>query len=135
MAMAYMSFLRPSVGVAVHGDLTMPARVAHPAVHARTVEIHGVVAVAVQRDHAALAAAAFELVVDHGAYRRLERHVLVGHHRADVVGDHLADVELALAGAGGRARLAGIGAGADDRRVAHTSVELVGDTAGRRAGG
>src|SRR5579864_1227045 len=113
----------PSVGVAIHGDLTLARGAAHAAVHPGAVEFHREVAVAVERDDATLAPGVLELLMDDRAHGLGQRHLLVAHHGADVVSDHLPDVELALAGARHRAGLVRVGAGPDDRRIADAPIE------------
>jgi hypothetical protein len=68
-----------------------------------------------------------------GCFR--QRVAAVGHASADVARHDTADVELAPAGAGDRALVGGVGAGADDRRVADAAELLVGHAAGGGARG
>src|SRR2546430_13564692 len=122
--------------ITIHGDVAPAARVARAAEHADAVEIHGDVPVPVHGDHAPLAAAAAQLLVDELAHRLRERQVPVFHQRADVVGDHLTDEELALSGAGDRAGvIVGVGARTDDGRVADPPAVLVGEPPGGGGGG
>src|SRR5579862_3314245 len=120
----------PSVGARVHGDLTLARGAAYAAVHPRAVEFHSVIAVRIDSDHATLAPGVPELLMDYRAHGLGQRHLLVAHHGADIVSDHLPDIELALAGARHRAGLVRVGAGPDDRRIADAPVELIGDAAG-----
>src|SRR5215469_3819908 len=131
MAIAYTA--APSVigCVAVHGDLAPPAGVARPAEHADTVEVHDDVAGAVERDDPAFSAGAAQLHLNHLVHRLRQRHATVVHLRAHIVGDHLADEVLTLAGAGHRAGLvACISAGADERGVPDAPAVLVGEAPG-----
>ena len=64
-----------------------------------------------------------------------EAGAAVGHARGDIVRDRVADEELAPARARHRATLVGPGAGADQRRIAHAAVALVGHAAGGSGGG
>ncbi len=110
----------------------LPAESRTPRCMSDAVEIHGEMAVAVERDHAALAAGALELLVDHGA-----------HRRARAAGAGTAPWRRCRRPPPARMKNSPwpvpdtahdscrIGAGADDRRVADAPVELVGDTAGR----
>ena len=85
----------------------------------------------VDRDDAALAAALHELAL-HDLFRgALERPASVLDQRTDVVGDDRAYEVLAVAGGGdGAARVVGVSAGADDRRIADAAPALVGHPAG-----
>src|SRR5215469_14613758 len=131
MAIAYTA--APSVlrCVAVHGDLAPPAGIARPAEHADTVEVHDDVAGAVERDDPAFTAGAAQLHLNHLVHRLRQRQATVVHLRAHIVGDHLADEVLTLAGAGHRTGLvAGVRAGADERGVADPTAVLVGEATG-----
>src|SRR6516225_262195 len=131
MAIAYTAAPSLMRYVAVHGDLAPPAGVARPAEHAGAVEVHGDVAGAVERDDPAFAAGAAQLHLNHFVHRLRQRQATVAHLRAHIVGDHLADEVLALAGAGHRTGLvAGVRAGTDERSVADPSTVLVGEAAG-----
>src|SRR6516164_4711523 len=134
MAMAYMA-AASMTRFAVHGDFAPPARVARAAEHADAVEIHGDVAAAVESDDPAFAATAAQLHLHHLVHRLRQRHAAVIHQRTHVVRDHLADVVLALPGAGHRTRLVvRIGSGADERGVADPAAVLVGESAGGSRG-
>src|SRR5215472_18368963 len=131
MAIAYTA--APSVVrcVAVHGDLAPPAGVARPAEHADTVEVHDDVAGAVELDDPAFSAGAAQLHLNYLVHRLRQRQATVVHLRAHVVGDHLADEVLTLAGAGHRTGLiAGVRAGADERAVPDPPAVLVGEATG-----
>src|SRR5215469_6643880 len=131
MAIAYMA--APSVlrVVAVHGDLAPSMGIARAAEHADAVEVHGGVAGAVEGDDAAFAARAPQLHLNDLVHRLRQRQVAVEHQRAHIVGNHLADVVLALAGPGYRTGLVvGVRAGADQRSVPDPSVVLVGEAPG-----
>ena len=66
----------------------------------------------------------------------LQRLLEIGHAGGNVVGDGVADELLADAGAAdGAGGVVGIGARADDRRIADAAVFLVRPAAGRSAGG
>src|SRR5690242_17825558 len=122
----------PSVTrVAVHGDLPPSVRIARAAEHAGAVEIHGNVAGTVEGDDSAFPAAAAQFHLHHLVHRLRERHAAVLHESAHVVGDHLANVVLALAGTGHRTGcVARVGAGADERGVADAAAVLVGEASG-----
>src|SRR6516164_2207499 len=131
MAMAYTAAASTGGTVMVHGDLAPPVRIARAAEHAGAVEVHGDVARTVEGDHPAFAATVAQFHLDHLVHCLRQPHVPVAHQRAHVVGDHLADVVLALAGARYRAAVvAGIRTGADERRVADPAAVLVGEATG-----
>src|SRR3984893_16505668 len=137
MAIAYMFGSRKLLlCITVHGDVPPAARIARAAKHADAVEVHGDVAASVHGDHAALAPAAAQLLVDDFAHRLRQRQVPILHQRADVVGHHLADEEFALSGAGDRAGgIVGVGAGPHDGRIPDPPAVLVGEPPGGGGGG
>src|SRR5262249_50081886 len=131
MAIACMA--APSVMrvVAVHRDLVPSMGIARAAEHTDAVEVHGGVAGAVDGEDAAFAARAAQLHLNDLVHRLRQRQVAVENQRTHIVGNHLADVVLALAGAGYRTGLvAGVRAGADQRGVPHPTVVLVGEAPG-----
>src|SRR6516162_5516141 len=131
MAIAYMA--APSVMrvVAVHGDLAPSMGIARAAEHADAVEVHGDVAGVVEGDEAAFAAGAAQLYLHHLVHRLCQRQVAIEHQRTHIVGNHLADVILTLAGTGyGTGLVAGVRAGADERGIPDPSVVLVGEAPG-----
>src|SRR5690606_19566582 len=105
------------------------------AVHALGIERERHAAIGAQRDRTAIAAGLGDVAVDHAV--RGAREALAGqaHAGADLVRGGGTDVVLAPTGTGERAAVVGPGARADDRRVAHAAVALVGHAAGRRARG
>ena len=74
-------------------------------------------------------------LAENGIRRLLHADALIGDERCDLVADAIAHEIFALAGArDGAAAIAGIGAGADDRRIADAAGGLVGVAAGRGRG-
>ncbi len=88
------------------------------------------------RDDAAVAAHGGQLLPDDLVGGLGEAGVAVLHAGADIARDRRADEVLAMAGsADGAGAVVGIGAGADDRRIADATPLLVGHAAGRSACG
>src|SRR5262245_37469761 len=116
--------------LAVAGDVA--------AVHAETVLRHRerVLAALVQGDQAANPPVRLiGQCVNRLLGRLLHWDLLVEHAGDDVVGDGVADKDLAGAGAGDAAGvIVGVGAGADERRVADAPGQPVRQPAGRGAG-
>src|SRR5215469_6356172 len=131
MAIAYTAAPSGMRYVAVHGDFAPSAGVARSAEHAGAVEVHGDIAGAVERDDPAFTAGAAQLHLNHLVHRLRQRQATVAHLRAHIVGDHLADEVLTLAGARHRTGLvARVRAGADERGVPDPPAVLVGEAAG-----
>src|SRR4249919_4106253 len=124
-----------SVLVAEDRGATRSIRLDPGPVHAGGVERHRDVAVAVQRDRAAVAAIRRHDLVDHFLRGHRQRVAAISHARADVMGDRIADVELAPARARHAATVVGPRARPDHRRIADAAPALVGHAAGARRRG
>src|ERR1700689_1255621 len=120
---------RPALGAIGAVDIDSLALSRHPAgaEHTLGVELHVDLALAVDRDDSTLAAERRELLHHHLVHGLAKRSPTEAHARTNIVRDCGADEHLAVSGGRyGAAAVVGVGAGADQRRIADPPETLAG---------